>query len=213
MSPPRPSSTSMRGHCRNTPLFLLLLWLLMGTWTGTVSSPDEGTEEESQTVEEVTEDQEQVVEDMETSEPVSSSSDAPPTLEPSPSQESDMDPALAPEDKTEDLGSGVDSAEGSTDDPNSLVSTLSPQSDEGLSITVILIPVALVVFIIAIIMFALFLNRRFKMEAAVRESRKEDPYLDGSSTEKVPMPMFEEDVPSVLELEMEELDQWMIKDG
>lgn len=26
-------------------------------------------------------------------------------------------------------------------------------------------------------------------------------------------PMFEEDVPSVLELEMEELDQWMIKDG
>ncbi|XP_019718219.1 transmembrane protein 154 isoform X2 [Hippocampus comes] len=212
MSPPRPSSTSMRGHCRNTPLFLLLLWLLMGTWTGTVSSPDEGTEEESQTVEEVTEDQEQVVEDMETSEPVSSSSDAPPTLEPSPSQESDMDPALAPEDKTEDLGSGVDSA-GSTDDPNSLVSTLSPQSDEGLSITVILIPVALVVFIIAIIMFALFLNRRFKMEAAVRESRKEDPYLDGSSTEKVPMPMFEEDVPSVLELEMEELDQWMIKDG
>lgn len=25
--------------------------------------------------------------------------------------------------------------------------------------------------------------------------------------------MFEEDVPSVLELEMEELDQWMKKDG
>lgn len=126
-----------------------------------VSSQDEGTEEESQTVEEVTEDQEQVVEDTETSgwtltllkrecwlhnnmfllrfvEPASSSSDAPPTMEPSPSQESDMDPgpirnqvhfwsveksqitflrkvshnfsALAPEDKTEDLGSGVDSA-------------------------------------------------------------------------------------------------------
>lgn len=26
-------------------------------------------------------------------------------------------------------------------------------------------------------------------------------------------PMFEEDVPSVLELEMEELDEWMKKDG
>ena len=26
-------------------------------------------------------------------------------------------------------------------------------------------------------------------------------------------PMFEEDVPSVMELEMEELDQWMKKDG
>lgn len=59
-------------------------------------------------------------------------------------------------------------SEGSTNDPNSLDSTLSPHSGEGLSFTVILIPVALVVFIIAIIMFALFLKRRFKMEAAIR---------------------------------------------
>ncbi|XP_061626432.1 transmembrane protein 154 isoform X2 [Phyllopteryx taeniolatus] len=169
MSAPRPCCSSMRGHHGNTPLFLLLLWLLTGTWTGKVSSQDEGTEEESRTVEEVTVDQEQAVEDKETS--------------------------------------------GSTDKPEWLNSTLTPQSDEGLSITVILIPVALVVFIIVVIMFALFLKRRFNIEAAVHDSRKDDPYLDGSSTEKVPMPMFEEDVPSVLELEMEELDQWMIKDG
>ncbi|XP_061534658.1 transmembrane protein 154 isoform X3 [Phycodurus eques] len=169
MSAPRPSCSSMRGHHGNTPLFLLLLWLLTGTWTGKVSSQDEGTEEESRTVEEVTVDQEQAEEDKKTS--------------------------------------------GSTDKPGWLNSTLTPQRAEGLSITVILIPVALVVFIIVIIMFALFLKRRFNIEAAVQDSRKDDPYLDGSSTEKVPMPMFEEDVPSVLELEMEELDQWMIKDG
>ncbi|XP_077426362.1 transmembrane protein 154 isoform X2 [Vanacampus margaritifer] len=212
MSASRPSSISMRGHRRNTPLFLLLLWLLTGTWTGSVSSQDEATELESEIVEEVTEDQEQVVEDTETLEPTLSGPDASPTLEPSPTQEGVSASEIAPEDKTEDVGSGVDSP-GSTDGQNLLDSTLSPQSEEGLSITFILIPVALVVFIIVIIMFALFFRRRFKMEAAVRDSRKDDPYLDGSSTEKVPMPMFEEDVPSVLELEMEELDQWMIKDG
>ncbi|XP_061626431.1 transmembrane protein 154 isoform X1 [Phyllopteryx taeniolatus] len=194
MSAPRPCCSSMRGHHGNTPLFLLLLWLLTGTWTGKVSSQDEGTEEESRTVEEVTVDQEQAVEDKETSEPTSSPPDAPPTSAPSTTREGNSD-------------------SGSTDKPEWLNSTLTPQSDEGLSITVILIPVALVVFIIVVIMFALFLKRRFNIEAAVHDSRKDDPYLDGSSTEKVPMPMFEEDVPSVLELEMEELDQWMIKDG
>ncbi|XP_077379705.1 transmembrane protein 154 isoform X2 [Festucalex cinctus] len=213
MSASRPSSISMRGRRRNTSLFLLLLWLLTGTWTGSVSSQDEVTEEESQIVEEVTEDQGHVVvvEDTKT-EPTLSSPDASATLGPSPTQEGVSDSEIAPGEKTEDVGSGVDSP-GSTDDPNSLDSTLSPKNEEGLNITLILIPVALVVFIIVIVMFALFLRRRFKMEAAVRESRKDDPYLDGSSTEKVPMPMFEEDVPSVLELEMEELDQWMIKDG
>ncbi|XP_061534655.1 transmembrane protein 154 isoform X1 [Phycodurus eques] len=212
MSAPRPSCSSMRGHHGNTPLFLLLLWLLTGTWTGKVSSQDEGTEEESRTVEEVTVDQEQAEEDKKTSEPTLSPPDAPTTLEPSTTQEANSDSEVATEDKTEDLGSRLYSP-GSTDKPGWLNSTLTPQRAEGLSITVILIPVALVVFIIVIIMFALFLKRRFNIEAAVQDSRKDDPYLDGSSTEKVPMPMFEEDVPSVLELEMEELDQWMIKDG
>lgn len=58
----------------------------------------------------------------------------------------------------------------------------------------------------------IFMNRRWNQKVRNQELRKEDPYLDGSSTEKVPMPMFEEDVPSVLELEMEEMDQWMKKD-
>ncbi|XP_049576209.1 transmembrane protein 154 isoform X2 [Syngnathus scovelli] len=206
MSAPRLSSTSMRDRHRNTPLFLLLLWLLTNTWTRTVSSQDEVIEEESQTVGIFTD--QQVVEDTKTFEPTLSSPNATPSSELSTTQGSVLDPASAPE----ELGSGVDSRV-ITDNVNLLDTTLSPRKAEGLSITIILIPVALVVFIIVSVMFALFLRRRFKMEAAVHESTKDDPYLDGSSTEKVPMPMFEEDVPSVLELEMEELDQWMIKDG
>ncbi|XP_033479187.1 transmembrane protein 154 isoform X2 [Epinephelus lanceolatus] len=85
--------------------------------------------------------------------------------------------------------------------------------EEGLSLIIILIPVVLVVLIIGMIVCGIFINRRWNEKARNQELRKEDPYLDGSSTEKVPMPMFEEDVPSVLELEMEELDQWMKTDG
>ncbi|KAI4833053.1 hypothetical protein KUCAC02_015986, partial [Chaenocephalus aceratus] len=86
------------------------------------------------------------------------------------------------------------------------------EPDEGLGLLIILIPVVLVVLIIAFIVFCIFINRRWKQNQMNQELRKEDPYLDGSSTEKVPMPMFEEDVPSVLELEMEELDNWMRND-
>ncbi|KAI3353309.1 hypothetical protein L3Q82_019852, partial [Scortum barcoo] len=88
------------------------------------------------------------------------------------------------------------------------------EKDEGnLNFIIILIPMVLVVVIIGIIVCGIFINRRWNKKGRNQELKQEDPYLDGSSTEKVPMPMFEEDVPSVLELEMEELDQWMKEDG
>uniref|UniRef100_A0A8C4I5D4 Transmembrane protein 154 n=1 Tax=Dicentrarchus labrax TaxID=13489 RepID=A0A8C4I5D4_DICLA len=90
-----------------------------------------------------------------------------------------------------------------TDDPS-----VTDTSEESLSFIIILIPVVLVVLIISMIVCGIFINRRWN-----KKLKQEDPYLDGCSTEKVPMPMFEEDVPSVLELEMEELDQWMKKDA
>ncbi|KAF3852476.1 hypothetical protein F7725_005831 [Dissostichus mawsoni] len=71
------------------------------------------------------------------------------------------------------------------DEETNTTDTTDPETDEGLGLLIILIPVVLVVLIIAIIVFCIFINRR---------------------------PMFEEDVPSVLELEMEELDNWMRKD-
>ncbi|XP_028458348.1 transmembrane protein 154 isoform X2 [Perca flavescens] len=87
------------------------------------------------------------------------------------------------------------------------------EGDNGLSPIIILIPVVLVVVIISMIVCGIFIHRRCNQKVRDQELGKEDPYLDGSSIEKVPMPMFEEDVPSVLELEMEELGQWMKKDG
>ncbi|XP_077575386.1 transmembrane protein 154 [Stigmatopora nigra] len=192
---------------RNTPS-LLLLWLLASTWIGTVWSQYENPEEESPPDEEVIEEIEGGVENLEST----LSPEDVVTSESVPTQDGDTNLDLLPEDKTEDLGSGVENTEGSTDEPIPADSTSPPVNEAIPNITIILIPVALVVFVAVVLSFALFLRRRFKMEAAVAEARKEDPYLDGYSDEKVPMPMFEEDVPSVLELEMEELDQWMIKD-
>ncbi|XP_054912523.1 transmembrane protein 154 isoform X4 [Poeciliopsis prolifica] len=68
------------------------------------------------------------------------------------------------------------------------------------------------VIIGGIIIIGVVVWRRRSKKAWNQELTKEDPHLDGPSSEKVPMPMFEEDVPSVLELEMDELDQWMKKD-
>ncbi|KAM7394442.1 hypothetical protein PAMP_021246 [Pampus punctatissimus] len=101
-------------------------------------------------------------------------------------------------------------ADANTVNPSLITPTKTPNKVGGLIPTIILIPVVLVVVIITIIVCCIFIKRRWNIKA---DLRKDDPYLDGPSTEKVPMPMFEEDVPSVLELEMEELDQWMKKDG
>jgi len=98
-------------------------------------------------------------------------------------------------------GSGSGSGEGPTEQP----AEMSP--------VIILIPVVLVVVIIAMVVGGIVCNRRWNRNKSYStDNEKGDPYLD-DNTEKVPMPMFEEDVPSVLELEMEELDQWMNKDG
>ncbi|XP_057698972.1 transmembrane protein 154 isoform X3 [Corythoichthys intestinalis] len=196
MSAPRPSFSSMRGRA---PLFFLLLWLLASTWIGTARSQYD--EPESEEAGEETEDQDGAASTLSPSDSV--------TSEASPTWEGGANSA---EDKAEDLGSGVDNA-GSTDEPEPADSTSTPMNEECPSVTLILVPVAVAVFVIVVVTFALFLRRRFKMEAAVAEARKDDLYLDGSGAEQVPMPMFEEDVPSVLELEMEELDQWMMKDS
>ncbi|KAM4603635.1 transmembrane protein 154 isoform 6-T6 [Polymixia lowei] len=89
----------------------------------------------------------------------------------------------------------------------------SEPGDEGLSLTIILVPVVLVVVIIAMVVCGIVINRRWNQKMNNTNQKQDDSYLDGCSTEKVPMPMFEEDVPSVLELEMDELDQWMNTDG
>ncbi|XP_010766594.1 transmembrane protein 154 isoform X1 [Notothenia coriiceps] len=193
---------SMRGPGLKTPLLLLLLLLL-----GTVfcqEEDDAGVEEEEADT------------DIEPEE-------EPGEVEPGAEDPDVSESTLLPELTTtyfdvettigeEQDGSGRYNSE-PYDDESNTTDTTDPEPDEGLGLLIILIPVVLVVLIIAIIVFCIFINRRWKQNQMDQELRKEDLYLDGSSTEKVPMPMFEEDVPSVLELEMEELDNWMRKDG
>ncbi|XP_035993415.1 transmembrane protein 154-like isoform X2 [Fundulus heteroclitus] len=115
-----------------------------------------------------------------------------------------------------------------TDEESSLPTTLDPSAsdypletgptdqiniEEGPDLLLILIPAVLAVVIIGAIVGVVIIMRCRKDNAQNQEPSKEDLDLEGSSTEKVPMPMFEDDVPSVLELEMEELDQLMQKDG
>ncbi|XP_041641451.1 transmembrane protein 154 isoform X2 [Cheilinus undulatus] len=206
MSPYRPCN--MRGPRLKTPLLLLLLLTAL-TWTGLcqdydTAEPDEATAEEEGAAEP---DAEEADGDYtETSDPV-------PDPEPTDPGPTSTAVPLA----TEDIAGSTQEEDGSgeTLDPSISDPTLTTdgEEEESLSPIIILIPVVLVVIIIGMIVCGIFLNRRWNNKARNQELKKEDPYLDGSSTEKVPMPMFEEDVPSVLELEMEELDQWMKKDG
>ncbi|XP_036439709.1 transmembrane protein 154 isoform X2 [Colossoma macropomum] len=84
--------------------------------------------------------------------------------------------------------------------------TEEPVSD--FTVIMVALVLVLVLILMAIFIAALLISRR-KRETA--NALKEDPYLDAEGREKVPMPMFEEDVPSVMELEMEDLEKWMIK--
>ncbi|XP_036968781.1 transmembrane protein 154 [Acanthopagrus latus] len=206
---------SMRGPRVKTPLLLLLL-LLLNALTGTVLCQDEdvapgtagdpdtaadpeeaGDPEEADDPEEAG-DQEEGIEAA-----VTQPSDPLPT-----GDQTSSDPTLIETNHTDGVNAAPEMNSG-TGEPST---DGGGEGQEGLSTIIILIPVVLVVVIIGMIMCGIFINRRWNSKAKSQELNKEDPYLDGSSTEKVPMPMFEEDVPSVLELEMEELDQWMKKD-
>ncbi|XP_059407729.1 transmembrane protein 154-like [Carassius carassius] len=76
-------------------------------------------------------------------------------------------------------------------------------------VIMIIIPLVLTLVIIAVIVCVVIIYRRRR----IRAETKEDPYLDHEDHEKVPMPMFDDDIPSVMELEMEDLENWMAKDG
>ncbi|XP_051801506.1 transmembrane protein 154 [Acanthochromis polyacanthus] len=189
----------MRGPRLKTRLLLLLL--LLTSLTGTaLCQEDEGADPDT-------------VAEGEEGQKVPEPEPEIPATAPSPTEPAD--------ENTEDHSSGDSPI---TDDGDVTLATTDYSSvtdstsvlgeeEEGLSLIIILIPVVLVVLIIGMIVCGIFINRRWNKKARKQELSKEDPYLDGSSTEKVPMPMFEEDVPSVLELEMEEFDQWMKKDS
>ncbi|KAM4595060.1 transmembrane protein 154 isoform 2-T2 [Fundulus diaphanus] len=190
---------NMRGPRLETPLLFLLL--LLSSLTGTAHSEDGGTD--SQTTDR-TDTDDGNDKSAETVEAEFMSISLVPPANPNP-----------PGTDEEGSGSGSpelpppgerDSKEGGGD--NNLTSEESP-ADQA-EVFTILIPVVLAVVIIGAIVCIVVIMRRCKDKSRNQAPSKEDPELEGFSTEKVPMPMFEDDVPSVLELEMEELDKWMM---
>ncbi|KAM6971936.1 transmembrane protein 154 [Aplochiton taeniatus] len=102
------------------------------------------------------------------------------------------------------------------EDSEAILSNSSPTGEpdpENLSLIIILVPLVLAIAIIALVVGGIVIKNRCTSKNRRTDKNKEDLYLDGPSNEKVPMPMFEDDVPSVLELEMEDLEQWMKKEG
>ncbi|XP_041729040.2 transmembrane protein 154 isoform X1 [Coregonus clupeaformis] len=202
-----------RGYREMTPPSFLLLLALTACLAGTVFCQDD---EDTNTVEDPETENDAVIPTV---------SDATPTPEPYVSTES---PSEGYETKAE-TGSGDSPGVNVQDmlvlhqfpnmmvplpDEDNLKSSEAPL-EESLSHTFILVPVVLVVIIIAMVVGIIIINRRWNQkEKSNSDNVEEDKYLHGSDdTEKVPMPMFEDDVPSVLEMEMEDLEQWMTKDG
>ncbi|XP_029900144.1 transmembrane protein 154 isoform X1 [Myripristis murdjan] len=241
MSAFRPGN--MRGPREMTPLLLLLLLTsLAGTVlcdeveedvaeeappeeAGSEDAPPEEPPPEEAPPEEAPSEEappeEAGTEDLETTTPHDTGTTEPPPVSDDTSSSLEESPSTTVEEYIEGgHGSGDDKIEFNKNyevgaAPGDMDSVSDPTSLPGageIDPTMILIPVGLVVVIIAMIVCGIMVNRRWNQKMRATDQRK-DSYLDGCSTDKVPMPMFEEDVPSVLELEMEELDQWMSKDG
>ncbi|XP_067260717.1 transmembrane protein 154 [Chanodichthys erythropterus] len=109
-----------------------------------------------------------------------------------------------------DLGTTPNS--GSVDKKTELTNGTDTDADtDDLTLVImIIIPLVLTLVIVAVIVCVVMICRRGRIKVA---GTKEDPYLDHEDHEKVPMPMFEDDIPSVMELEMEDLENWISKDG
>ncbi|KAF4071394.1 hypothetical protein AMELA_G00272620 [Ameiurus melas] len=87
------------------------------------------------------------------------------------------------------------------------------QQENDLQTVFIIIAVCLIlVLVLSVIMAGILIARRRRKQNTT-DPEEDDPYLDDEDGEKVPMPMFEDDMPSVMELEMEDFEKWMIKDA
>ncbi|XP_071025799.1 transmembrane protein 154-like [Oncorhynchus clarkii lewisi] len=189
-----------RGHREMTPSSIMLLLALTACLAGTVfcqGEEDTSTVEETQTENDA---------GFSVIPPVS---DATPTPDSYLSSESPSEGYETEADAGSGFSPGVN-----LEGEDHLKSSEAPLEDS-LSLTFVLVPVVLVVVIIAMVVGVVIINRRWNRKGKSNSDNvEEDKYLHGSDdTEKVPMPMFEDDVPSVLELEMEDLEQWMNKDG
>ncbi|XP_051763549.1 transmembrane protein 154 isoform X2 [Ctenopharyngodon idella] len=108
-----------------------------------------------------------------------------------------------------DLGSPPNSGSVDNEETQPTIGTDKDAVTEDFNLVImIIIALVLTLVIIAVIVCVVMIYRRGRIKVA---GTKEDPYLDHEDHEKVPMPMFEDDIPSVMELEMEDLENWISK--
>ncbi|XP_048855728.1 transmembrane protein 154 isoform X2 [Brienomyrus brachyistius] len=80
-----------------------------------------------------------------------------------------------------------------------------------LSTLTMAVPLVLLLVVVGLIAVVLVRRRQKSQFNSLHKAKDEELFRDNG--EKIPMPKFEEDVPSVLELEMEDLDKWISKDS
>ncbi|KAI7810901.1 transmembrane protein 154 isoform X1 [Triplophysa rosa] len=172
-------------------LILLLFLAVTASWTGPVQCEDEGKEE----TENASEDSLEVTTSI-----TETNAEDPENHENAGSGDYTTQGA--------DNADRDSSASRKLDDDAEINPTDETETDTGDLYTVIIISLVLTLIIIPVIVcgVVIYCRRRTKVV-----DEKEDHYLDNEDHEKVPMPMFEDDIPSVMELEMEDLENWMSK--
>uniref|UniRef100_A0A8C1JVQ0 Transmembrane protein 154 n=1 Tax=Cyprinus carpio TaxID=7962 RepID=A0A8C1JVQ0_CYPCA len=182
-------------------LILFLLLALTASWTGLVQCEDDEETKEEYPSEDYNhgdgsgDGRRQVVGSLDLVSTPSSDSDNNQETEPTTETKKETDTETDTEIDTETDTNTETNTEADAEDLNPVI--------------MIIIPLVLTLVIIAVIVCVVMIYRRKKIKA----DTKEDPYLDHEDHEKVPMPMFDDDIPSVMELEMEDLENWMAKDG
>ncbi|KAL4618134.1 transmembrane protein 154-like [Arapaima gigas] len=83
--------------------------------------------------------------------------------------------------------------------------TISPLTMDSSAVWLAMFALALTLLVGSIIV--VLLVRRWKKKQP-GSAVKADYFFDDCNADKIPSPMFEDDIPSVMELDMEDLDQW-----
>ncbi|XP_051558559.1 transmembrane protein 154-like [Myxocyprinus asiaticus] len=173
-------------------LALLLLLALTASWTRPVQSEDK-----DETV--------SILEDL-------TFAENPKAVEVEEDPENHDDVAGSGDGRTQastELGSAR-SDSGAVEDIEPTAGAEQTETEDQNTVIMIIILLVLTLVIISVIVCGVIIYRRRTTKDSVT---KDNPYLDNEDHENVPMPMFEDDIPSVMELEMEDLENWMAKDG
>ncbi|XP_070805258.1 transmembrane protein 154 [Pituophis catenifer annectens] len=108
-----------------------------------------------------------------------------------------------------------------TETENTITESTSPKEtngNESILTTTVIIGVAVVLLLVLLIILVIFIVRRRKRKQSQEDelgsengkrSISPSQQVLSSSPTISPLPIFEEDTPSVMEIEMEELDKWM----